>query len=163
METQDSIYFYGHNKPYGWMSNFYPSNFVDMDGNNFTCSEQYFMFIKAKTFEPTNIPLLNQILNETEPAKIKKLGRNVKNYDETIWNAIRYDVMKTALRLKFGQNLVLQNLLIETGEKTLYEASKMDKIWGIGFCPQDAINTDKKLFGRNLLGKALMDIRDEFN
>lgn len=162
METEDSIYFYEQNKSYGWMSNFYPSNFVDSDGNNFSCTEQYLMFMKAKTFEPTNIALQNYIMNESHPVKIKKLGRSVKNYDDNLWNAIRYDVMKSGLRLKFGQNNVLKNLLIETGDKTLYEASKYDKIWGIGFYPHEAINTDKKLFGENLLGNALMDIRDEF-
>ena len=162
METEDSIYFYEQNKPYGWMSNFAVSNFVDADGNNFSCSEQYFMFVKAKTFEPTNNELLNQILNETKPDKIKKLGRDVKNYNENVWNAIRYDVMKAGLRLKFEQNIVLKNLLVGTGNKTLYEASKYDKIWGIGFYPPDAINADKKFFGHNLLGNALMDIRNEF-
>jgi predicted NAD-dependent protein-ADP-ribosyltransferase YbiA (DUF1768 family) len=43
----------------------------------------------------------------------------------------------------------------------LYEASKYDKIWGIGFYGIDAINADKNKFGRNLLGKALMEIRNE--
>ena len=70
--------------------------------------------------------------------------------------------MKSGLRLKFGQNQGLKNLLIGIDDKTLYEASKYDKIWGIGYYPYDAINTDKQLFGQNLLGNALMDIRDEF-
>jgi ribA/ribD-fused uncharacterized protein len=162
METEDSIYFYGHNNLHGYMSNFYPSNFVDTDGNNFSCSEQYLMYIKAKTFEPTNNILLNTILNETNPVKIKKYGRMVKNYDENTWNNIRYDVMKSGLRLKFTQNLDLKNLLIGTGTKTLYEASPYDKIWGIGFSPKNAPNVNKYLFGRNLLGNALMEIRDGF-
>ena len=70
--------------------------------------------------------------------------------------------MKSGLRFKFIQNLGLKNLLIGTGTKTLYEASPYDKIWGIGFSPQNAPNVNKYLFGRNLLGNALMDIRDEF-
>jgi len=161
METDDSIYFYSHNNLYGYMSNFYQSNFVDTEGNNFSCSEQYLMYMKAKTFEPINNILLNKILNETNPAKIKKYGRMVKNYDENIWNEIRYPIMKSGLRLKFKQNFDLKNLLIGTGIKTLYEASEHDKIWGIGFSVKNAPNVNKYLFGRNLLGKALMDIRDE--
>jgi ribA/ribD-fused uncharacterized protein len=86
----------------------------------------------------------------------------VNNYNENIWNDIRYEVMKSGLRLKFTQNIGLKNLLVETGTKTLYEASQYDKIWGIGFSPQNAPNVNKYLFGRNLLGNALMDIRDEF-
>ena len=162
METIDTIYFYNQNELHGYMSNFYKSNFVDSDGNRFCCSEQYLMYMKAKTFEPNNTVLLNKILVETSPAKIKQHGREVKNYDDGIWNEIRYGVMVDGLRLKFGQNLQLKQLLVGTGNKTLYEASKYDKIWGIGFNPQEAINTDNKLFGRNLLGQALMQVRNEF-
>ena len=43
------------------------------------------------------------------------------------------------------------------------EASKNDKIWGIGYYDKDAILiTDKSKFGQNLLGNALMEIRSEF-
>ena len=86
------------------------------------------MYMKTKTFEPTNNVLLNTLLNETNPTKIKKHGRIVNNYDENIWNNIRYDIMKSGLRLKFTQNLTLKNLLMRTGTKTLYEASSHDKI-----------------------------------
>lgn len=162
METLNSIYFYGEKNLHGYMSNFYKSDFVDNDGNRFCCSEQYLMYMKAKTFEPNNLVLLNKILAETSATKIKQYGRMVKNYVDTIWNDIRYGVMIDGLRLKFEQNPQLKQLLIGTGNKTLYEASKYDKIWGIGFSPQDALNTNPQLFGRNLLGQALMEVRDEF-
>lgn len=160
----EPIYFYSHsgNNKYGWMSNFYPSNFIDGEGNKFSCSEQYLMYMKAKTFEPENYKLFHAILNEINPAKMKQYGRKVKNYDDNIWNNIRYGVMVDGLRFKFEQNLNLKKLLVETGDKTIYEASKTDKIWGIGFSPTDAPNTDKKLFGSNLLGEALMQVRNEF-
>lgn len=162
METVDTIYFYGEKNLHGYMSNFYKSDFVDSDGNRFCCSEQYLMYMKAKTFEPNNIVLLNKILAETSATKIKQYGRMVKNYVDDVWNEIRYGVMVNGLRLKFSQNPQLKQLLIGTGNKILYEASKYDKIWGIGFSPQDAINTNPQLFGRNLLGQALMEVRDEF-
>lgn len=159
METIDSIYFYGHNNLYGWMRNFYPSVFYDTDGIRFCSSEQFFMYIKAKTFDSSNVELINLILNETNPGKIKQYGRRVKNYDENYWNIVRYDVMKYGLALKFTQNPVLKDLLLKTESKTLYEASPYDKIWGIGLNIQTALVTDKKHYGNNLLGNALMDIR----
>ena len=58
METNNSIYFYGADNNFGYMSNFYKTNFVDNDGTKFCCSEQYLMYWKAKTFEPENTQLL---------------------------------------------------------------------------------------------------------
>ena len=109
-----------------------------------------------------NIKLLNIILSESNPKKIKQYGRKVKNYNDNTWNQIRYDIMKNGLRLKFNQNQNLKTYLIKTGTKLLYESSPYDKIWGIGFHGRDAINTNLNLYGLNLLGNALMEIRDEF-
>jgi ribA/ribD-fused uncharacterized protein len=162
METINAIYFNGEKNLHGYMSNFYKSDFVDNDGNRFCCSEQYLMYMKAKTFEPNNLILLNKILAETSASKIKQYGREVKNYVDAVWNEIRYGVMVNGLRLKFSQNPQLKQLLINTGDKMLYEASKYDKIWGIGFSPQEAPNINQELFGRNLLGQSLMQVRNEF-
>ena len=69
--------------------------------------------------------------------------------------------MLEAIRLKFNQNEIIKQKLLETNTKTLYEASKNDKIWGIGYYDKDAIHIDKNNFGENLLGNALMEIRSE--
>ena len=74
METVDQILFYSHNGTYGYMSNFYSSNFVD-DNIEYNCSEQYFMKKKQELFDPTNISLANKILTNNIPTEIKKFGR----------------------------------------------------------------------------------------
>ena len=119
------------------------------------------MYQKAKLFEPINIDLQNNILRESSPSIIKKIGRRIKNYDDNIWSQIRYDIMLKGLRLKFAQNSIISQELLKTYPKILYEASKNDKIWGIGFDSNEGIRTDKTKYGTNLLGKALMQIRDE--
>ena len=159
METNDSIYFYGINDKYGFMSNFFPCKFRDNDGHVFCNSEQYFMYHKCLTFDSDNKDLLKKILSSKSATSIKNYGRQVKNFDDEIWKNKRYNIMLNGLMLKFGQNTDLKNKLLETNNKTLYEASKYDKIWGIGFYAKDAINCDKKLYGQNLLGKCLMEIR----
>jgi hypothetical protein len=162
METDTEIYFYSHTKgDYPYMSNFYPSVFIDTDGIKFNCTEQYLMYHKCKMFDPGNNQMLQQILNEKSPAKIKALGRKVQNYNEQIWNQSRYQVMVNGLRLKFGQNQTIANKLIQTNPKILYEASSNDKIWGIGFDAETAVTKDKSLFGTNLLGHALVQVRSE--
>ncbi len=159
METLEEIYFYSHNGEYGYMSNFYPCVFTH-ENIKFNCSEQFLMYAKAKTFEPTNTELHSEILKETNPGKIKKLGRAVANYDDNIWASIRYKVMVQGLKYKFQQNPNLRAQLKSTGTKTLYEASGSDKIWGIGFNISQVLNqTTKENYGSNLLGLALMEVR----
>ena len=160
METENEIYFYSLKNDYSYMSNFYKTKFYDENGIEFNCSEQYFMFYKCKTFDAENKELLDNILNETTPTKIKKYGRKVKNYNDIIWNEKRYDIMLNGLKLKFSQNEIIKNKLLLTKPKILYEASPKDKIWGIGFSCNNATSVDKNEFGKNLLGKALMTVRD---
>ena len=64
---------------------------------------------------------------------------------------VRYGVMIKALQAKFTQHKDLKDILLSTGAKTLIEDAKNDKVWGVG--------RDGK--GQNLLGKALMQVRDE--
>ena len=157
-----SIYFFReYDKNHGYMSNFYTVKFKDSDGVLFTCSEQYFMYYKCKLFDPLNTTLKNNIIQELGPYKIKKLGRQVKNYNEDIWGKLRYGIMLDALRCKFGQNPDLKARLKNTNDSVLYEASKYDKIWGIGYDAATAVTVDKSKYGQNLLGKALMQVRDE--
>ena len=165
MEFEDKIYFYGSKGIYGYLSNFYKSNFECFINNNiikFNCSEQYFMYYKCITFDINNIELLNTILKETNPIKIKALGRKVQNFDDKIWNLKKYYIMLNALYYKFSQNLVLKKKLLDTGNKILYEASPRDKIWGIGYSAEKAININTNKYGSNLLGIALKEIRDKF-
>ena len=167
MSDNHPLYFYGHkNEKTGYLSNFYETEFVvvsDGKEKKYTCSEQYFMYRKCETFDPHNNILLNLILNETNPSKIKMYGRKVNNYNEQIWKELRYDIMLEALRFKFTQNEDIKQKLIETKNRILYEASSSDNIWGIGFCYTDAICQDKRNFGQNLLGNALMQIREELS
>lgn len=51
--------------------------------------------------------------------------------------------------------------LLHTGDRELIEASPYDRIWGIGFAAA-AAERNRARWGQNLLGKALMEVRDEF-
>ncbi len=114
---------------------------------------------KAKLFNDQEIYQL--ILKDNVQAKIKKLGRQVKNFNKEIWDKNKENIVVNGNVLKFSQNEDLKDFLIETGDKILVEASPHDKIWGIGM---DANNPDvydpNKWKGENLLGFSLMQVRD---
>lgn len=50
-------------------------------------------------------------------------------------------------------------MLLETGDRLLVEASPYDKIWGVGYSAANAAANEGN-WGENLLGKALMRVRD---
>ena len=149
----------------GWPSNWFPCLFnVKIDGSNYTFynSEQYFMYIKAKTFGDEEMAL-KILLEGKNPKKAKTFGRMVKNYDDKVWDEKRYQVMVDANMYKYSQNEELKKLLLnnELNGKKFVEASPIDKIFGVGLGENDPLIDDEKNWkGRNLLGKALDEVRE---
>ena len=160
VENNKAIYFFRTNNDFGYLSNFYTCNFRIND-ITFCCMEQWIMYNKCLLFDPNSI-LIDKILNENNPSKIKAYGRLVKNYVDNIWSEKRYEVLIKGLYAKFEQNLEIRNKLLSTSNKILYEASPYDRIWGIGLSARDALITDSSLYGKNILGVALMETRNKF-
>jgi ribA/ribD-fused uncharacterized protein len=50
-------------------------------------------------------------------------------------------------------------MLMMTGDRELVEASPRDRIWGIGLAEKNA-GYNRAKWGQNLLGKALMVVRE---
>lgn len=69
--------------------------------------------------------------------------------------------MVSGNKAKFSQNKELKEILLNTENKVLVEASPQDRIWGIGLEQNnfDAVNP-AKWRGLNLLGFALMEVRE---
>jgi ribA/ribD-fused uncharacterized protein len=151
------IFFWGDKDKTGFLSNFYPCVFT-VDKITYNCSEQYFMKKKQELFDPLNQDLANNIISETNPRNIKYYGRQVRNFNEEIWDAHKYKIMYDGVFAKFTQNPELSDKLLATQDKILVEASPYDKIWGIGFNKYEAL-VNKSKWGQNLLGHVLMDLR----
>lgn len=152
-----AIPFYGHTKPNGWMSNFYPC-YIEFNGNKFTTSEQMFMWKKAMYFGDSTTASL--ILLAKTPAKAKALGRQVINYDDEAWKNYRGIAMMSAVYEKFAQSESLRELLVNTDDYFLVEATKNDKIWGVGLdVDDDRLYDTENWQGLNLLGSCLMTVR----
>lgn len=69
--------------------------------------------------------------------------------------------MVEALEAKFSQSKILKEYLLATGDSILVEAAPNDNIWGVGMCENAlSISDPRKWKGENLLGKALMQVRE---
>ncbi len=148
------IYFWGGDS---YCSNFYPATFK-IDDISFTCAEQYMMYKKAEFFGDRKSMLL--ILQETEPMKIKRLGRGVKGYVDSEWSKVRVDIVYKGVLAKFQQNrhLVLRSDCIYV------EASPYDKIWGVGLhAAASEIKNPKNWKGENYLGFILTEVARVLN
>jgi ribA/ribD-fused uncharacterized protein len=140
-------------------SQWWLNNFV-VEGINYPTAEHWMMAKKAILFQDHEI--LEKILQAKSPAEAKKLGRKVKNYQEEVWLANRYGIIKEGNFHKFSQNQALKDFLLNTTDRVLVEASPVDSIWGIGMATDNPdIENPEKWKGLNLLGFALMEVRDE--
>ena len=153
------IGFYGTQGKYGGFSNFYKADFV-VNGQPFSCTEQYIMYQKAKLFG--DMEIAERILTLINPVDMKRLGRQVKNYKDDWWEVNRFELCKIGIWAKFAQNDNLKNLLIETGNMIIAECSPYDRIWGIGLSINHPdVQNPERWRGRNVLGDILMDVRRE--
>jgi ribA/ribD-fused uncharacterized protein len=141
----------------GELSQWYSSAFKDSDDYRYVNAEQFMMVQKALLFGDEKIA--NQMMKVSDPKTLKDLGRQVQNFDEDTWVEHREDIVYWGNYYKFSQNPKLKQFLIDTDDAYLVELSPYDRIWGVG--TQSTKSKDWK--GLNLLGKALMKVREELS
>ncbi|EAK9793213.1 NADAR family protein [Listeria monocytogenes] len=133
---------------------------LKVDGVEYNCAEQFMMAEKAKLFN--DMEMREKILAAKHPKQAKDFGRLIRGFQEDIWLKNRFNIVMRANQAKFSQNEELKKFLMQTKKRILVEASPVDKIWGIGMAA-DNKNVENPLYwkGLNLLGFALMAVRDE--
>ncbi|MDU1891781.1 MAG: NADAR family protein [Dysgonomonas sp.] len=130
-----------------------------VNGISYATAEHWMMAKKAELFGDKEI--FEKILIAKSPAEAKKLGRKVKNFDPKIWGENCFDIVCNGNFHKFSQNADLKEFLVNTNDRILVEASPVDNIWGIGMAQDSEYAENPKMWkGSNLLGFALMEVRD---
>jgi len=133
---------------YRFLSNFWPAQVI-LDGVGYSSTE---LAYQAAKWQPTKRDFF---LKCTELESIDYNRKNVPDkYSENEWNLVKTDIMRDLLRQKFDPKINPENyhLLITTGDKYLEERNWWgDLYWG----------ADKDGNGENMLGKILMEIREE--
>ncbi|GGX02734.1 NADAR family protein [Aquimarina muelleri] len=139
-----------------WQSNF------EVKGVTYKTAEHWMMAEKARLFKDHTI--LDEIIKVSHPMEAKKLGRKIKNFDPKIWDAHKYKIVKQGNLHKFSQHKDLAEFLLSTKQEIIVEASPNDNIWGIGMAQDNKNAQNPNLWkGNNLLGFALMEVRDELS
>lgn len=150
------IKFWKTREKFGCLSNFSKHSIL-VDGKMYSTTEHYY---QSKKFEDPKFQEIIRLLKTAREAK--DIASNDKPYFTAgvevkmpklrpDWEAVKYGIMKEALRYKAQQHDEVKFELLSTGDEVIAEDTPFDYIWGIG-----ADGT-----GKNLLGKAWMEIREE--
>jgi ribA/ribD-fused uncharacterized protein len=146
----DEIRFYRANEqPYGRFSNLYKRPIV-FEGETFETSEHAYQAGKARK------PQVREwILAAPSPALVAMAAHGLYWWDiRSDWSKIKFDRMRDVLRAKFTQHEDLRDLLLSTGDSRLIESASVNnpvnRLWG-----------EVNGVGKNMLGKLLMEVRDE--
>jgi len=155
MRETEQFYFFWEHQFGQWTRR----EMIDPDGIIYGCCEQYMMYKKAMLFSDQSAA--SKILDEPRPAVQQQLGRTVAGFDRAVWDTHKFGIVWYGNYLKFTQHQDLRDRLLATGSKVLAEASPTDLIWGVGFAADDDRILDPANWrGQNLLGKALMSVRE---
>jgi len=96
------------------------------------------------------------IIEQASPMTAKMKSKPFRSQSRPDWDHVRVRIMRWCLRVKLAQNWQkFASVLIETGERSIVEESRKDDFWGAK--PQD----DGTLVGCNVLGRLLMELREE--
>jgi ribA/ribD-fused uncharacterized protein len=143
----------------GCLSQWWPSAFT-VDEVTYPTAEHWMMAGKARLFADEDG--VAAVLAAKSPGAAKAAGRKVRGFDEQRWTDARYDLVVAGNLARFGQHADLRAFLVATEGKILVEASPYDRIWGIGMAPTNQdVRRPSAWRGLNLLGFALMDVRDQ--
>lgn len=139
------INFYLTNGEYGCFSNF-SRHHIFLKDKIWKTSEHYF---QAQKFAGTKHE--EELRLADSPMEVAKMGRDRKRPLRRDWEEVKDNIMREALRAKFTQNKDLKKILLETGDAELVEHTANDNYWGDGGDGS----------GKNMLGKLLMEFREE--
>lgn len=131
---------------YRWLSNFYACS-IRYDGMTYPSVEHAYQASKT-----LHIPQRRMIRALTSPGQAKRAGRRVTVRPD--WDQVRVGVMRGLLRQKFALPYFAQKLLA-TGDALIKESNT----WGDTFWGVDSRTGE----GQNMLGKLLMEIREELH
>lgn len=96
------------------------------------------------------------IVEQKSPMTAKMKGKPHRSESREDWESVRVDIMRWCLRVKLIQHWdSFGELLTSTGELAIVEESRRDVFWGA------KSDGERALVGENVLGRLLMELREQ--
>jgi len=150
----ESIVFRKTKEKFGGLSNMAPNFPIEINEIQILTSEALYQACRFPHF--TEIQKL--IINQKGPMTAKIKSKSYRNQTRSDWNKTRINIMRWCLKVKLVCNWkTFGQLLLSTENKPIVEDSSHDQFWGTIPIKKDI------LVGQNILGRLLMELRQELN
>lgn len=136
----------------------FPCEF-SVEGTQYHSVGQYIQAEKARVFG--DLEKRKAILAACGKHEILRLGRSVSGYGEKRWKSVAYAVAVYGNYHKFIQDAYCKKVLTDSEGLILVNDDADDLFWGVGYERSEVlISNPEKWRGRNLMGFALMEVRE---
>lgn len=148
----DSIVFQKNDEPFGELSNMATQFPVVVNNLPFRTNEALYQVCRFPDYPDYQ----KSILEQKSPMGAKYESRKHNPFTRKDWEKVKVYVMRWCLRVKLAYHHdAFGQVLLSTAKKPIVEYSKIDAFWGAK--PKDGVS----LTGRNVLGRLLMELREE--
>lgn len=152
-QRDDCVVFLKTNDLYGGLSNMAGRYPIRVNGIYVRSSEALYQACRFPHLPQAQEIILKQISPMTAKMKSKPFRKDSR----PDWERVKVSVMRWCLRVKLAHHQdSFGELLLATKEKPIVEESRKDSFWGAK--PEG----DETLVGYNVLGRLLMELREEF-
>lgn len=147
-----SVVFLKTNERFGGLSNMAPGFPLRVNGVQIRTSEALYQACRF----PHMPEVQRRIIHEHSPMTAKMRSKPFRKDSRPDWETVRVKIMRWCLRVKLAQNWrPFGDLLLATGDCPIVEQSRRDDFWGA------KVADDGTLVGRNVLGRFLMELREQ--
>ena len=151
-DRRTSVVFCKTQEAFGGLSNMAAGYPLVVNGASIRTSEALYQACRF----PHEPEVQRLIIQQTSPMTAKMKSKPHRKKTRSDWDKVRVNIMRWCLRVKLAQNWQkFSDLLLATGDRAIVEESRKDDFWG-------AKGTDEEtLVGMNVLGRLLMELREE--
>ncbi len=148
----ESVVFFKTKEQFGGLSNMAGGYPLKVNGVRIPTSEALYQACRF----PHRPDIQRDIIAQQSPMAAKMKSKRYRHDSRSDWEKVRVKIMRWCLRVKLVQNWEkFSALLLETRDLPIVELSRKDDFWGA------KLVDDQTLVGRNVLGRLLMELREE--
>lgn len=150
---KESVVFLKTNEPFGGLSNMAGGYPIHVNGLRILTSEALYQVCRF----PHLPDVQKMIIGQISPMTAKMRSKPYRKDSRPDWDQVRVRIMRWSLRMKLANNWnTFSALLLRTGERPIVEESRKDDFWGA-----KVVDNGETLVGMNVLGRLLMELREQ--